>query len=111
MSTYKIEELKELQDIKDKIWEFLDNYSLKRAKREPKRTPYADFHWDKSENTGYVSGNFYGLVFLAYQLLMNAASESEETHSHLDEYSGMEEGSDPLIIDKVIAPWDKKAEE
>lgn len=48
-----------------------------------------------------VAGNAAGLVSLARHLLALAAAEVPTgTHVHLDDDSGLEEGSSPLILER-----------
>lgn len=100
MSTSAIDELIK---IKDDLWRFLEIYA-----REGKIShEYCKFHWNNDDNNGNLRGNSFGLAYVAYHLLMTASSEADSTHSHLDEHSGMAEGSDPLIVFKESAPWER----
>jgi len=90
--------------IKEDLWRFLEIH----AREGNDSHEFCEFHWNKNEQCGYLTGNLYGLTYVAHQLVMTALSEADSTHSHLDEYSGMEEGSDPLVICKE--PENNKAD-
>ncbi|MCM1057193.1 MAG: hypothetical protein NC517_06255 [Firmicutes bacterium] len=50
-----------------------------------------------------LSANKEGLISLANHLLALSQDEAPAgTHIHLDEYNSLEEGSDELIIEKVV---------
>ena len=53
-----------------------------------------------NENTVVISANKKGLLSLAKQLSALAAAEAG-CHIHYDEYNLLEEGSSPMIIEKI----------
>jgi hypothetical protein len=59
-----------------------------------------DFHWENKKDSGRLSGNIAGLLYLAREILSLADSEVKGKHAHFDKYSGFSSDSDSIIIER-----------
>jgi hypothetical protein len=60
-----------------------------------------EFHWDKEQNVGTLSGNKAGLLLFARELVTLATSNARGAHAHFDDASIFPSGSDALIIERA----------
>ena len=81
-----------LKEIKGEIRELLDRQDL------PLDTLSASIFSDAKGQEVYVEGGPSGLAYLAMQCLDIAAATAPGAHAHVDELSGADVGSIPLVV-------------
>jgi hypothetical protein len=81
-----------LKEIKGDIRELLDRPDL------PLDTLSASIFSDANGQEVYLEGGPNGLAYLAMQCLDIAAATAPGAHAHVDEFSGADAGSIPLIV-------------
>jgi len=83
-----------LEEIIDKIHEVYEQEGDGEAR-------ILEFHWDKEQNLGTLSGNKAGLLLFARELVTLAALNARGAHAHFDESSIFPDGSDALIVERA----------
>ena len=81
-----------LRDIKEQVRELLDQPDL------PLDNLSASIFSDPNGHEIYVEGGPHGLAYLAMQCLDIAAATAPGAHAHIDEFSGADAGSVPLVV-------------
>lgn len=101
----------------NKIDRFNEQYAIVENEKAVFSIEYAEFHWDASANTGCLSGNRYGLVRMARDLMLVAAASGTEQNDSHEYATRFEDGSDETIIlkkkpahksdDKIQIDWNE----
>lgn len=101
----------------NKIDRFNEQYAVIENEKAVFSIEYAEFHWDTTANAGCLSGNSYGLVRMARDLMLVAAASGHEENDSHEYATRFEDGSDEIIIlkkrpvhkteDKIRIDWNE----
>lgn len=80
-----------------RIDEFNEQYAMVENEKAVFSIEYAEFHWNEGENAGVLSGNRYGLVRVARDLMLTAAAP-ERRESSRQCAARFVEGSDEIVV-------------